>query len=146
VRDWIPSPEDVGAEIRSRTVDGTGDETGTFNLTTRPTVDEIGPLIDAVISRITRLCGQIPDDLMPDARRTAALGTALKIERTYYPEQINSGRSPYPQMKIEYDEELKELITAVQDNDNDPTTGDIEPLATSYFGPDYSVIGMTTQW
>jgi hypothetical protein len=131
--DWLPSPDDVGAEIRSRTKDGGNNELGTFSPTTRPTRDQLYPLVDAVVARITRRCGRVPEDLYDDARRVAALGVAIKVERTYFPEQVASGNSPYPEMLAEYKEELAELIESCKNDDGDPSTDDTQLLPIHSF-------------
>lgn len=143
--DWSPTPDDVGAEIRSRTTDDTGQELGTFTDETRPTVDDVYALIDAVTARIERRVGDVPESLQPDARRVAALGVACRVELTFFPEQVATGRSPYNHMKAAYDEDLAELVTACHDYAGDPTTGDVGLLAGDGFGP-CDLVGMKTLW
>jgi hypothetical protein len=145
VRDWMPSPEDVGAVIRTRTKNRVK-ELGTFTDETRPTRDEIIPLIDAVVQRITARAGKIPDSLQALARRTAALGVACDVELGYFPEQVAEGRSPYEQLRTLYNEQFMELVTASQNDDADDTTGDIEALAVHSFPFVCDPIGLTSSW
>lgn len=49
-------------------------------------------------------------DLVPAAHHLCCLGTACLIEKSYYPEQINSDRSAYNAYVAEY-QELMELLT-----------------------------------
>jgi hypothetical protein len=142
--DWLPSPDDVGAEIRTRTKDGGNNELGTFTDKTRPTAAQLAPLIDSVVVRIARKCPHVSDDNQVRARRIAALGVAIKVERTYYPEQVASGRSPYKEMLDEFKAELAELLEDCGNDDGDPSTVDVAmPIHTF---TDEPLIGIYTDF
>jgi len=110
--DWAPSVADVAAYIRARTKDTNGNEAGTFNSLTRPTAAQVDALIQTASEEIAAEVGDVPDILQPVARRVAALGGALWVELTYFPEQINRN-SPYEQLKERYDAALKRLSVQV---------------------------------
>jgi phage gpG-like protein len=111
--DWAPSVDDVGAVLRARTKDENGNELGTFTDATRPTAVQVNPLIDTATADILAEVGTVPDKVQDNARRVAAIGAALLVELTFFPEQIGTGRSPYTQLKEWYDDKLKRLVAQV---------------------------------
>jgi len=150
--DWAPSPADVGAVIRARTKTSVGDEPGTFNSNTRPTGDQCWDLIDTAMSDIAAEMGDIPDLVQDNARRVAALGAACLVELSFYPEQINSGRSPYPQIKAWYDAAFARLKMQVANaNDDGVIEDDTDLMAESSF-PDVdpcdpnAIVGWSSRW
>lgn len=135
---WAPGVDDVGAILRARTMTRNGQVIGTFNSYTTP--DDI-----AVMSLINQACGDVqdaigpevnvPPSLYPMADDLAAIGTALLIELSYFPEQINSGRSPYPQLQKQYDDKLKRLQNAIVSLGGErPTDGSQSPFG-AFGGP-----------
>lgn len=67
------------------------------------------------VSDVAMVIGsEVPTSCWDDARYVAAVNTALKIELSYFPEQINTGRSPYPQLKQLFDDSLRRLLMAVE--------------------------------
>jgi hypothetical protein len=116
VYSWAPGVDDVGAILRARTINQFGSELGTFNSTTRPTDVSVITLINQACADVQDAIGptvNIPAQLIPSAMSLAALGTAMMIEIGFYPEQINSGRSPYPQLATQYTAKLKNLQNAI---------------------------------
>jgi hypothetical protein len=125
--DWKPQLTDVGAILRARTKDSVGNELGTFNAETRPTDQQVFILIGQGVSDVSMaIGGEVPPAYWQDAVNLAALATALKIELSYFPEQINTGRSPYPQLKQLFDDQLKRLIGAIEGGPN-PQVGPPKP-------------------
>lgn len=144
VEDFTPEVDEVAAHLRARTKDDVGNEVGTFNEDTRPTAEQVEELIPKGIRRVSSHIGvEIceGDDakrqaaLYEDAQDLAALATALRIERSYFPEQVGSDRSPYDQILEEYKEGIKTLIEAVAEHCGG---GDGESIGGSAAGPDYS--------
>lgn len=135
VSDWTPGLADVGAILRARTKDDVGNELGTFSATTRPTDVEVSALISQGVSDVAMVTGSdIPTSTWTDAKSVAALATALRVELSYFPEQINTGRSPYPQLKQLYDDMLKRLLTSIESAGGDvPASG--APMKPSYNFP-----------
>lgn len=81
-------------------------EVGTFDDDTRPTADQVEEHIDDALA-LVRL--RVPPVLLrddPDAAASyaavVALETAAVIEKSYWPEQINSDRSSYTQLVQEF--------------------------------------------
>lgn len=142
--DWAPTVADVGAVLRARTKDDAGNELGTFTEATRPTGAEVEHLIAGAGSDVASIAGDVVGDnetwtdaapLRDRARDLTALGTALVVELSYFPEQVATGRSPYAQLKTLYDERATRFAKAlaaagdpdVQDGDGagalSPSTG-----------------------
>jgi len=123
--DLNPTLEEVGSHLRVRTKTRMGEEIGTFNAETRPTADQVTPLLArgarAVASHIgTEICeggdAEKQAELYGDSRDAAALKVAMRIERSYFAEQVGSGKSPYKEMLDEYKEGIKTLIEAVAEH------------------------------
>jgi hypothetical protein len=110
ITDWKPSLADVGALLRARTVDKFGNELGTWTVDTRPTADEAQAMIDQAAGETIAEHGDpdVPTDSDPTQmyailKSETAYTAALKIELTYFPEQVAAGRSPYPAMLVQRD-------------------------------------------
>lgn len=120
---WRPSVEDVGAIIRARTKTRlseslqAGNEIGTFNDATRPTGDEVEKLIDEATDDVANAVGLTicQETLEVSARRVAALGAAMAVELSYFPEQIRADQSPYEALERRYKDRLARLVTAVEE-------------------------------
>lgn len=114
ITDWAPNVRDVGAWVRARTKDIYGNELGTFNENTRPTGDEVAILINDTLDDLSTVIGvDVAEAFLSRARAVAALGSALSVELTYFPEQVAQGRSPYRELKELYDQRLGRLLTAL---------------------------------
>lgn len=122
---FYPLVSDVGAILRARTKSATGAELGTFTAETRPTYDQTVRLIASASKDVLNAVDDdIPVRLYNDAQDVIALGAALLVELSYFPEQVASGRSPYDQLKELYDMRLSRLMTAVGREDAEDATGD----------------------
>lgn len=111
---WQPTVADVGALLRARTVDSSGNELGTFTSTTRPTGDAVDQLIGLAVGQIQGEIGpDIPDVLHDQARRCAILGAAVLIERSYWPEQQDeAGRTAQSTYAALYERAVSALASA----------------------------------
>lgn len=113
--DWAPALGDVGAILRARTVDANGSEVGTFNTDTRPTDVQAQAQIDLAVGDVATDIGEdFAEKWWAPATRMTALGAALNIELSYFPEQVATGRSPYEHLKTLYDGGIKKLEEAVE--------------------------------
>lgn len=113
---WAPGVDDVGALLRARTMTKNGLIIGTFNAYTSPDDVTVMGLINDAAADVQDAIGpevNVPVTLYPQAETLAALGAALQVELSFFPEQVNSGRSPYPQLKTLYDDKLKRLQNAI---------------------------------
>lgn len=115
VADWTPLLTEVGAVLRARTRDNAGNELGTFTVDTRPTADEVTALITEAVGETIAEHGDpdIPADSDPAQmyailKAETAYTTAMKIELSYFPEQVAGGGSPYEQLRLQRDR-LQEL-------------------------------------
>lgn len=166
IADYTPEVQDVGRLLRTRTRTPAGREAGTFNpesqidtpTETRPTQENVTDLINQAIDKIEGSIGpDVPDGPDPDdpdsirklARHVTTLFSAMLVELTFFPEQVNSGRSPYPQLKDLFDEEYAQLINAIQavgGSAIDPEGGADHPLPSFSF-PDTSwMVGLGTRF
>ena len=120
-----PTVADVARHLRARTKDHLGNEVGTFTDNTRPTAAqvlfEIPNGVRTVTSKIgVEICegGDVEkqEALYQDAKNHAAMATAMVIERSYFPEQIGTDRSPYNAIRDELKDGMKTLIEAVAEH------------------------------
>ena len=109
--DWAPDVQDVADLLRARTVEGgTGIEAGTFTGNTRPTSAAVQGLVDRASGEVVSGLGRaVPTKLESSARRVATLRAAMWVELSYFPEQIETGQSPYAEYKTLYTEGLTAL-------------------------------------
>jgi hypothetical protein len=113
--DYRPTVADVGALIRARTKDVTGNEPGTFNANTRPTGEQVEMEIDNALDEVAGHLGEGPmaDSVKRRAQRTTALYAAMLVELSYFPEQIADDQSPYDRLKELYDQAIAGLAASV---------------------------------
>src|SRR5262245_39978146 len=112
-----PTVEQVAVLIRARTKDSNGIEVGTFDGDTRPTSRQVEQVIDAseaLVGMQLPTPENLPAALAPAVVQVVALEAACRIEKTYWPEQVQSERSAYAFLKVEYDEALAALKAAVE--------------------------------
>jgi len=128
---FYPSVTDVAVLIRARTKNQFGVELGTFTDSTRPSGAEVHSIIQQAATDVTGAVGEdFPDAFTDEVEALIALGAAMRIELSYYPEQVRSGRSPYPELKELYDGKLAALLLSME--------GGTEPTAESALAPKWS--------
>lgn len=147
---YTPTPTDVARLLRARTKDANGVELGDWSAETRPTDTEVADLIDQATGPVLAELGRLEDpldperyaDLLPAASFLVALGTACLIEKSYYPEQLNSDRSAYTHYRDEYAALHDVLLGGGEDGSGDG--GGVLPGARNGYGslwlPSASVI------
>lgn len=123
ISDWKPNVQEVASLLRARTKDGLGNEVGTFTANTRPNVDQVTMMIDLAANEVAVAVGaEIPDALgegtdVDNLRETATYVTillaAMNVELSYFPEQIQSDRSPYNAYERQLARVMKLLVEAV---------------------------------
>lgn len=111
----------VGRMLWARTVQaGTGRKLGTFTADTEPTYQQVVEMIDQAQQDIDMAIGAdtttLPRDprIVPMANVVLKLRTAMLVERSYFPEQVASGRSPYTQLADDYKTQLAALARAAE--------------------------------
>lgn len=110
-----PTVQDVANLLRARTKDTFGNESGTFTEDTRPTSLAVDGHIDAAMALVaTRLpaLDTIAPVLLDAYAQVVAYRAALRIEKSYFPEQVRSDRSAYDQLLQEYLDDLAALVEA----------------------------------
>jgi hypothetical protein len=138
-----PSVDDVAALLRARTQDTEGREVGTFNDDTRPTASEVDLHIDTALALVaTRLPVEVPDRFGTAVSSLVAYRAALRIEKSYFPEQVRSDRSAYDQLLQEYTDDLQALLDGLADYGTDGGAGSAGHRAHSEWTPSFlSVYG-----
>jgi hypothetical protein len=142
VTDYTPTVSDVGAIDIARTVDDVGTETGTFSNpdshgkgATRPTEDQCETLIQRSVQDVAPFLGtEIPDIFYDDAANLVALRTAMWVELTYYAAEVAQNRSPYPEYKALFEQQLKTLQGQIEGVESGENPED----ALGYNGPQFS--------
>lgn len=156
VSDYTPDVAAVAAYLRARTKTVGGQEAGTFNLAsavgtkdeTRPSAEQVATTVQDYIGGLSPIIGDTIDiRYQPLARRVAALGAALLVELTYFPEQVATGRSPYAQLKELYDELIANLFSAlgIATGEDDVVIPE-DAGYPSYGGFPTTAIGMEMPW
>jgi hypothetical protein len=111
--DWLPTASDVAALLRARTKDDTGRELGDWSDATRPTSDEVDVLIAQAADFVAAAVGGVPDRCAASAKSATLLRAAMLVELSYFPEQVRSDRSPYPELRELYDVAAQSALTCV---------------------------------
>jgi hypothetical protein len=147
--DWAPAVSEVGNVLRARTRDTNGNEVGTFTDKTRPTDVQVEVLINKAVSDVALRTGSdLPTQVWSDAKGVATTRAAMLVELGYFPEQVGTSRSIYPQLKDMWTQDLKDLITAVTAAGGAPNESGA-PLKPAFAFPmtgDPFIIGRRTQW
>lgn len=108
--DWRPTITRVAKKILSRTRDGYGNIQGTFTSTTTPADNDVAEIVTNILTEVADSIGDdIPSALWDDAANVAAIRAAMEIETSFFADQVNTGRSIYPQLKDQYDSALARL-------------------------------------
>lgn len=105
-----PTVEQVALLIRARTKDSNGNEVGTFDDDTRPTGTDVEEQIDAAMALVGARfppTAEMPAGLVPAFAELVAYRAALRVEKSYFPEQVRSDRSAYQQLREEYLDDLE---------------------------------------
>ena len=101
------TPANVAALLRARTKDSGGAEVGQWTDETRPTATQVDEAIALATRTVAAKVGT-PVDACADAFAVAVEHeAACIIEKSYWPEQVESGRSHYDQLRVEADAVLE---------------------------------------
>ena len=151
--DYLPTVQQVADLITSRTKDKYGNEVGTFTANTRPQDSQVTRIIGECADQVSTVIGDdIPDVLFVDANNLVALLAACQIELSFFPEQVNSNRSPYREMIALYNENIQTLAKEVSsvEEGGDPGSGTTFPTLRAvgaFPDPDkYPPYGLSTNW
>lgn len=144
---FLPTADDVAVLERARTRTDAG-ELGEFTSQTRPTLAQVNGTIKQAGEHVAAILGPtVPVAAAGMARGLVSLFSAMLIELTYFPEQVNTNRSPYAQWRELFDLQLPHILSAVEE----ATEGDIEAGTgdlgfPSYGGFPATAIGMEHPW
>jgi len=111
-----PTVDDVALLLRARTKDSNGNEVGTFDDETRPTGDQVEGHITAAMALVGVRFGDTttwPAEAQTAFASLVAYRAALRVEKSYFPEQVRTDRSAYTQLREEYLDDLQALMDAV---------------------------------
>lgn len=113
----LPETTDVAALLRARTKDNDGHELGVWTDATRPTDAEVEELIAMAYGDVSTQTGAYLDDrLAVEAQAMVALRAAMFVELSYFPEQVRSDRSAYPEYERMYAAGMLALGEAIAGN------------------------------
>ena len=118
------SPADVAAWLRARTQDSEGREIGLFTEDTRPSVGQVDVALKQARTLVAGKMGSAPPDPCGALYETVvALQAACIIEKSYFPEQVVSGRSAYEQLAEELTAAMDALNTCIVNGGLGPDQG-----------------------
>ncbi len=116
--------DQVGALLRTRTISTAGAELGTFTEGTHPTDSEVEHLIDLAAQDVADVLGtEILSKFLVSAQALVTLRAAMYVELTYFPEQVNSGKSPYPEFKSLFEAGIERVQQSIENDDPDSDSG-----------------------
>lgn len=124
---YRPSVLEVAFWLRQRTMDGNGNQLGTFTNATEPTGDQVEEAIDQAVIDVYDIVGASPVKAVSlVAKKVTTLAAAMAVELSYFGSQITANRSPYNELKTLYDERLKALTLLLRTvgADDEPGTAD----------------------
>jgi hypothetical protein len=135
LRALTPSTAEVAVHMRARLLNEHGADFEDFNEETEPTKAQIEALIPKAVRRVRDEVGRVCPGahlavLQESQRDAAALLTATMAERTYFPEQVGSQRSPYNVMYQEYKDSLEGLKASKAEHCSGDADGDGAPDAS----------------
>lgn len=134
--EFLATVQQVARKNMSRAKDTYGNIVGTYNDVTTPTATQVAGIISDVATEVADTIGDnIPDSLINDAQNVVALRAAMQVELDYFAEQVNTGRSIYPQLERQYISALAALQKAVTEAAaGDGTVQDTAPSLSASMG------------
>jgi hypothetical protein len=121
--DWTPTTQDVAAELPVRVKDQLGETAEDFSDDSVPTQAQVETIIAGAVRDTVTAVGTLEacdadnvDDLRESAGDVARLRAAMRVERTFFPEQVGTNLSSYNAIRDELKDKLPALIEAVSEN------------------------------
>jgi hypothetical protein len=102
-----PTPENVAALLRARTKDTGGRELGEWTSETRPTLAQVQETLSLASAIVVARTGEPVSSCAGSFAIAVVFEAACIIEKSYFPEQVESGRSQYDQLRAEADAVLE---------------------------------------
>jgi hypothetical protein len=97
------TPANVAALLRARTKDAGGNELGAWTPETRPSLAQVQETLDLAAAVVTARVGEPVEACTSSFAVAVVFEAACMIEKSYFPEQVESGRSQYDQLRAETD-------------------------------------------
>jgi hypothetical protein len=97
------TPANVAALLRARTKDAGGNELGQWTTETRPTLAQVTEALTLATGIVEARVGTPVDACLSAFHVAVCFEAACMIEKSYFPEQVESGRSHYDQLRAEAD-------------------------------------------
>lgn len=125
---WEATVEDV-AELLPQRTKGEFGKAGAFTEDTTPTKKQVEGILAKSAGRLAAklkiseeqdICEHGPIDM---ANEVHALRAAMMVELTYFANQLRTDQSPYKNLKEQYDEGIKDLLSAYEDQCGGSGTG-----------------------
>ena len=122
------TPANVAALLRARTKDQGGRELGEWTDETRPTLTQVDETIALAEATVEAKVGAPVETCAASFAIAVCYEAACLIKKSYFPEQVESGRSHYDQLRAETDAVL-EGVKRCQAGDDPATPGDERAFA-----------------
>ena len=97
------TPANVAALLRARTKDAGGRELGEWTDETRPTLAQVTETLELANAVVQARVGAPVDACLQSFAVAVVFEAACMIEKSYFPDQVESGRSQYDQLRAETD-------------------------------------------
>lgn len=144
---FLPTVQEVSELERARTKDRFGNEVGIFNENTRPTGDAVRGLIRQAADDVVMLIDvDIPPTAYDLADSVIAIGAAMLIELSYYPEQVGTPNSAYDHWWEWYQVMLERLKLAVEREALEEEMGEVGAGGIYYKFPELKIDWDTVNW
>lgn len=141
VESFIPTTQQVAQYIMARTRDRDGQFVGDFTADTIPTHDQVMALMADVSNDVAAL---IDTDISPESyesvRALVALGTAMRIELSFFPEAVGLANSSYDRLERMFNAMLTRVQTGVEREIRETTEGTERSYGVLYNFPSPSNI------
>lgn len=121
--DFTPTKDDVAFWLRARLVSDYGQDKTTFDSQTTPTGDQVDGIIEQAVETLSLEIGDLDaedasnpeclEENLGKAKKLAALYGAMIVELSFFPEQTTTDRSPYRNLKDQFDERLPALKKSI---------------------------------
>ena len=136
-----PNTQAVANLLTTRTRTVGGEVIGDFSAATTPTKAQVESRIAEAYNFVIGRFGDIDDPfLSAKATHLIAIYSAMMVELSYYPEQINNDRSPYRELKKLFDDGMDELYeTLFPEADDGGPTGPGFAMTPDYGFPATSI-------
>lgn len=103
----MPTTADVATVIMSYAKDGVGAYVGDFTTDTIPTAAQVNRIAAQVAEDVfADIDTDIPEESWGAVRTLIAIGTAMRVVLSFYPEAASGPRSPYDNIKTLYDQQM----------------------------------------